>query len=159
QVSAAFGRLEKFKAGDKAVCLILVKNPSGFNEVLRLLRSDVHPKSLVLALNDKIADGRDVSWIWDVDMEGCWQGTGFVVAAGVRAHDMALRLKYAGLAEGDPPTPRLAVERDVFKAFRMALEATPPAGTLYVLPTYTAMLELREALAHAGHLKPYWRES
>ncbi|MFQ5880807.1 MAG: MurT ligase domain-containing protein, partial [Dehalococcoidia bacterium] len=80
QVSAAFGRLEKFKAGDKEVCLILVKNPSGFNEVLRLLLSDAHRKCFILALNDNIADGRDVSWIWDVDLEGCCEGVEFVIA-------------------------------------------------------------------------------
>lgn len=163
-ITSAFGRLERFKVGDKQVCLALVKNPSGFNETLRLLLTDGNPKGILLALNDNIQDGRDVSWIWDVELELCRQGAKFVMASGSRAQDMALRLKYAGLldsekdvAAGDEPPPGLTVEEDVIKAFWTGLEQTAPGDTLYVVPTYTAMWTLREELAREGYVEPFWR--
>lgn len=152
---AAFGRLERFRVGDKSVCIILVKNPSGLNQVLRLLSPPRRARGLVLALNDNIADGRDVSWIWDVDLEMCRGRLGFVVAAGERAYDMALRLKYAGVGEGEGASALLTVP-DIFPAFKEGLARTAPGETLYILPTYTALLELRQALSRAGMLEPYW---
>jgi len=163
---AAFGRLEQVAIGDKRAYLVLVKNPSGFNQALRLLLDeggDREPTGLLLALNDNGPDGRDVSWIWDVDFERCRDPrVGFVVAAGARAWDLALRLEYAGLpralaAEEDGGAPVVVVE-DVVSAFQTALARTPPGGTLYVLPTYTAMWTLREQLVAEGRLKPFWQD-
>jgi UDP-N-acetylmuramyl tripeptide synthase len=151
-----FGRLERFSLDGHDVVLALVKNPSGYNETLRLVTSDERPKGLMLAINDQIQDGRDVSWIWDVDFERCRDGVEFVVCAGRRAHDMSVRLKYAGLFER-PGGPELIIEQDVLRAFDRALARAPDGGPLFVLPTYTAMWTLRETLARAGHLEPFWR--
>ncbi|MBV9819069.1 MAG: DUF1727 domain-containing protein [Solirubrobacterales bacterium] len=164
--SGAFGRLERFRVGDTLVCLLLVKNPSGFNQALRLVldESQAEPVHLLLALNDNGPDGRDVSWIWDVDLELCAQdGVEFIMAAGERAHDLALRLKYAGMAVGDPgsgsPTDRtVVVEEDVVRAFWRAVERTPPGATLYVLPSYTAMWRLRENLAARRYVPRFYEQ-
>ena len=93
---AAFGRFERIVVGDKTVLVLLVKNPAGANEVVRTLVSGGPPRLAVLALNDEIADGRDVSWIWDVDWEPLLAGLDRVVVTGERAAEMALRCKYAG---------------------------------------------------------------
>ena len=163
--SGAFGRLERFTVHDKQACLLLVKNPSGFNQALRLLFGvgDGEPKGLLLALNDNGPDGRDVSWIWDVDLERCAEEPAFIVASGDRAWDLALRLKYAGvstsaLGKNGADDGRLMVEEDVVRAFWEAVALTPPRGTLYVLPTYTAMWTLREHLARAGYVERFWRD-
>jgi UDP-N-acetylmuramyl tripeptide synthase len=161
----AFGRLEWFDVLDKHACLLLVKNPSGFNQALRLLlgEHDGEPKRLLLALNDNGPDGRDVSWIWDVDLERCANGrAALIVAAGERAWDLALRLKYAGVGTNDAEgggvgAGALVVEEDVVQAFWRALTRTPTGGTLYVLPTYTAMWTLREHLVREGYLESFWR--
>ncbi|MDO8690460.1 MAG: MurT ligase domain-containing protein [Dehalococcoidia bacterium] len=149
--SPAFGRLERLVIDGRRVCLILVKNPTGFNQVLRALGQGPLPDTVMMALNDRIADGRDVSWIWDVDFDGL-EGVRLVVS-GLRAEDMALRLKYGGMA-----VSKDAVWRDLAGALDRALESTPEGGTLYVLPTYTAMLELQRLLARRGHLQDYWRQ-
>jgi UDP-N-acetylmuramyl tripeptide synthase len=155
--TSPFGRFERFSLDGRSACLALVKNPSGFNEQLRLAASDERPKGLMLALNDNGPDGRDVSWIWDVDLERLVAGVQFLVCSGRRAQDLAVRLKYAGLLEGDPP-PDLIVEPDVVQAFQKGMAKVDPGfGVLYVLPTYTAMWTLRESLARQGHLKTFWR--
>jgi lipid II isoglutaminyl synthase (glutamine-hydrolysing) len=151
-----FGRLERFTMDGRDVCLALVKNPSGYNETLRLLTSDERPKGLMLAINDQIQDGRDVSWIWDVDFERCRDGVRFIVCAGRRAHDMSVRLKYAGLFEG-AGGPELIIEQDVLKAFDVAMARSPGSDPLFVLPTYTAMWTLRETLAAKGHVERFWK--
>lgn len=151
-----FGRLERFTLDGRDVCLALVKNPSGYNETLRLLLSDPRPKGLMLAVNDQIQDGRDVSWLWDVDFERCRERVRFIVCAGRRAHDMSVRLKYAGLFE-QPGGPELIIEQDVLKAFDEGLSRSRDDDPLFVLPTYTAMWTLRETLARKGHLEPFWR--
>lgn len=145
--SAAFGRVETLSIGGKAVCLLLVKNPAGFNEVVRTLLIEPGAKSLMLALNDRIADGRDISWIWDVDLENLAGGVHAAVCSGTRAEEMAMRLKYAGI---EPE--RLKVRRELRQAFQAALAQTSAGETLYVLPTYTAMLALRRAIHQ--HFKP-----
>ncbi len=160
QVGAAFGRMERFEVNGKQVCIALVKNPTGYNETLRLLLSDREPKGLLLALNDAIQDGRDVSWTWDVEFELCRDRTRFIIVTGTRAQDMALRLKYAEILEsaaGDGLGPHLMVESDILKAFWEGLERTPSGGTLYVVPTYTAMWTLREELARKGYIDPFWQ--
>ncbi|MDP2726920.1 MAG: MurT ligase domain-containing protein, partial [Dehalococcoidia bacterium] len=147
----AFGRMERLDIEGRRVCLILVKNPTGFNQVLHTLAQGQQPHTLLMVLNDQIADGQDVSWIWDVDFDGL-EGVKLVVS-GLRAEDLALRLKYAGLA-----VPHELVQRDPAAALDRALEVTPVGSTLYVLPTYTAMLALQRHLAHRGHRRHYWEE-
>lgn len=140
--SAAFGRVEQLSIGGKRVLLMLVKNPAGFNEVIRTLTIEPGPKTLMLALNDRIADGRDISWIWDVDMEQLADSIGYAVCSGTRAWEMAMRLKYAGVADAC-----LVVETDLRQALLSALERTRDDEMLYVLPTYTAMLALRQEIS------------
>jgi UDP-N-acetylmuramyl tripeptide synthase len=96
---AAFGRFEKIPAGGKSVVLLLVKNPAGANEVIRTLETGV-PPVLVVALNDAIADGQDVSWIWDVDFEPLLPHIGVLIATGERAAELGLRMTY-----GSRPVP------------------------------------------------------
>lgn len=195
--SSAFGRMERLEVEGRRVVLALVKNPTGFNEVLRAMGLEA-ARYVLFCLNDNYADGRDVSWIWDADFEAlfadgggvhnagaesagaeteesgafkegrrpaasieaplpraneaaaCPTGTGrrfeFIGASGIRAFDMAVRLKYAGAAPGD-----ISVEPDVVAAFEKAVRAAPPGGVLWVLPTYTCMLELRRHLSRKGH--------
>ncbi|HZR97156.1 MAG TPA: MurT ligase domain-containing protein [Chloroflexota bacterium] len=152
-VSAAFGRLERIAVGDRAVSLALIKNPVGCTEVLRTLTSDPAPKTLLVAINDLFADGTDVSWLWDADFELLDGQVATAVCSGTRAADMALRLKYA-LVEPE----RLLVEPDVARALHEALARTPAGGTLYVLPTYTALLALREALQRQGVVAGFWED-
>lgn len=151
RMSAAFGRLERVAVGDRWVSLALIKNPVGCTEVLRTLVVDPAPKTLLVAINDLFADGTDVSWLWDADFELLAGHVAAAVCSGTRAADMALRLKYA-LVEPE----RLAVEPDVARALQQALARTPPGGTLHVLPTYTAMLALREALHRQGAVGAFW---
>lgn len=139
--SAAFGRVERILIDGKPVVLLLVKNPAGFNEVVRTLMIEPGPKSLLVALNDKIADGRDISWIWDVDLEVLAPEVGSAVCSGTRAEEIAMRLKYAGVAQ-----EKLVVASDLEQALREALGKTPQGDTLFVLPTYTAMLALRQTI-------------
>ena len=137
----------------REVQTILAKNPAGLNQVLRALVAEPEPKNLLFLLNDDIADGRDVSWIWDVDFEMLAGHTGLLLASGRRAADMALRLKYAGL-DPDP-----VLEGNVERALARALSLTPAGGTLYVVPTYTAMLQVRRILARWGHRPQFWEET
>ncbi len=153
EFDAAFGRLERVRAGDRNLLMVLAKNPAGFNEVIRTLSADPGRKDVLLALNDNIADGRDVSWIWDADFEMFAGRLRRVVCSGIRAWDMALRVKYSELGEES-----LDVEPDLERALDLALEKVPPGGTLYVVPTYTAMLDLRREMAGRGLVSPYWEE-
>ena len=148
---AAFGRFERIPAGDKNVLLLLIKNPAGANEVVRTLVSGRAPKLAVVALNDNIADGRDVSWIWDVDFEPLGEAIERLVVTGGRAQELALRFKYGGV-----PPERIAVIPDLERALDRGLELTPSGGELVVLPTYTAMLALRRIAAERGLVRPYW---
>ncbi|MGH3023815.1 MAG: MurT ligase domain-containing protein [Gaiellaceae bacterium] len=148
---AAFGRFERIPAGECAVLLLLVKNPAGANEVVRTLVAGGPPVLAVIALNDDIADGRDVSWIWDVDFEPLLEGLERVVATGSRAQELALRCKYGGL---DPEA--IEVVPDLEEALDRGLALTPAGGELVVLPTYTAMLALRRIVAGRGLVRNYW---
>ncbi len=150
--TAAFGRQESLTVSGRQVQVILAKNPAGLNQVLRTITGDGHPLDLALFLNDNIADGRDVSWIWDVDFELLKGATRSLVVSGTRAWDMALRLKYAGV-DSFPD-----VEADAATALRQALQKTTEGGTLYVIPTYTAMLQVRELLARWGGRGAFWQE-
>ena len=148
--SAAFGRQERFIVDGRVVQVLLGKNPTGLNQVLRTIAARDGRKRVLFFLNDGIADGRDISWIWDADYETLQPQTDWTLAAGTRAEDLALRLKYAGFGD-DIPT-----EHDTATALQCALDATPSGETLYVIPTYTAMLEARELLAKRAGATKFW---
>jgi lipid II isoglutaminyl synthase (glutamine-hydrolysing) len=149
--SAAFGRFERVAVGEQQLLLLLIKNPAGANEAVRTLVDGGAPRVLVVALNDEIADGRDVSWIWDVDFEPFLPGLETLVASGSRAAELALRFRYGGLDDA-----AIEIEPDLGNALDRGLELTPDDGELVVLPTYTAMLGLQRLLAARGLVKPYW---
>jgi len=146
--AAVFGRAETIAIDGRDVFLLLVKNPTGANEVLRTLALEDGRLDLWIALNDKIADGRDISWVWDADFEVLSERLSRVTCSGTRAEEMALRLKYAGV---DAP---IAVERDLGRSLDAAV-AAGDGGPLFALPTYTALLELRDLLAERG-VAPRW---
>jgi UDP-N-acetylmuramyl tripeptide synthase len=149
--AGAFGRVETIPVDGRLLSILLIKNPAGANEVLRTLTLEDGRLDLWLALNDGIADGRDVSWIWDADFEVLAGRVRRATCSGTRAEEMALRLKYAGLDEAD-----IAVERDVGISLDQAVRGG--AGErLFALPTYTALLELRDLLARRG-LAKRWSE-
>jgi lipid II isoglutaminyl synthase (glutamine-hydrolysing) len=146
----AFGRVETIPVDGRRLSILLVKNPAGANEVLRTLTLEQEQLDLWFALNDRIADGRDVSWIWDADFEVLAGRVRRATCSGTRAEEMALRLKYAGI------DAELAVERDIARSLDAAVAST--AGErLFALPTYTALLELRDLLARRG-LARRWSE-
>jgi UDP-N-acetylmuramyl tripeptide synthase len=137
-----FGRSEDFLVDGKPVRLVLAKNPAGASAVVRELANDANVGAVVVAVSDQIADGRDISWIWDVDHERL-AATGLpLVPAGRRAADVAVRLKYAGAA----PSP---AETDPLSAIRTALAHCPAGKTTVVLATYTAMLDVRRAVSRS----------
>jgi UDP-N-acetylmuramyl tripeptide synthase len=140
----AFGRVERIPVNGREVLILLVKNPAGANEVLRTLTLEEGKLDLWLALNDHIADGRDVSWIWDADFELLAGRVGTLTCSGTRAEEMALRFKYADI-DAQP-----AIDRDLASSLDAAVERGDRSRPLYALPTYTALLELRDALAARG---------
>ncbi len=148
---AAFGRFERIDVDGRRVLMLLIKNPAGANEAIRTLDSGGVADTLVIALNDAIADGRDVSWIWDVDFEPLLEQTERIVASGDRAAELALRFTYAGF-----PRERLEVLPELGAALDRGLELVGDGGELAVLPTYTAMLRLRSILTSRGHVRAYW---
>ncbi len=155
--TAAFGRVERVRIpgpdGDRTLFMALVKNPVGFGEVLRTLFAGEARRTALIAINDRLADGTDVSWLWDVDFEVLVDRLDACVVTGTRAEDMAVRLKYAGI-----PPELVWIEPDLERALDAGLALVPPGGTLYALPTYTAMLELRALLARRGHVGRFWED-
>jgi lipid II isoglutaminyl synthase (glutamine-hydrolysing) len=152
--SAAFGRFERIAVGERRLLMLLIKNPAGANEAVRTITDGGGPRLAVVALNDGIADGRDVSWIWDVDFEPLLDGLQTLVATGERAAELALRFKYGGL---DPAA--ILVEPSLERALDRGLELTPSGSELVVLPTYTAMLALRKIVSERGFVRPYWERA
>jgi UDP-N-acetylmuramyl tripeptide synthase len=161
---AAFGRAESVTvslngtgaagpgAGSRELRILLVKNPAGANEVLRTLALEPGEHDLLIVLNDKIADGRDVSWIWDADFELLAGRIRRVTCSGTRAAELALRLKYAGVDGG-----RIHVREGIEPALREAsADRQADDAPLYALPTYTAMLALRELLVARGEASSAW---
>jgi lipid II isoglutaminyl synthase (glutamine-hydrolysing) len=152
QMRGAFGRVETVEVGDKPVSILLIKNPAGTNEVLRTLQLEAAGGELDLwiALNDRIADGRDVSWIWDADFELLAGAVRRVTCAGTRAAEMALRLKYAGW-----PRESIMVETSIETSLDRAVSEAH--GQLFALPTYTSLLELHKLLSGRGLTEDFWR--
>ncbi|MBP1466905.1 DUF1727 domain-containing protein [Candidatus Chloroploca sp. M-50] len=158
--SAAFGRIERVTAGEGGAPMLiaLIKNPVGATETVRMIvQTSAVPAHqprglhLLIAINDRFADGTDVSWLWDAEFEALAGQVASVVVSGTRAEDMAVRLKYAGV---DPAMMRIVPE--VHPALDTALALLPAGATLAILPTYTAMLALRQDLARRGWVKPFW---
>ncbi len=149
-VSPAFGRAERVTIGDRELSILLIKNPAGANEILRTLALEAGELDVLGILNDHTADGRDVSWIWDADFELLRTRARRITCAGTRAAELALRCKYAGV-----PADRLQVTPSLSDALDQALAASVD-GRLFALPTYTALLELREQLTRRGHVASFW---
>ncbi|MGH2458693.1 MAG: MurT ligase domain-containing protein [Chloroflexota bacterium] len=149
--SAAFGRLERIRVGNRTLFFALVKNPVGFTEVVRTVLSQPGDQHLAIAINDNLADGTDVSWLWDADVEALASRCQRVTVSGTRGGDMAVRLKYAGL-----PAERIFQAASLEQALDDGLAAVPEGGTLYVLPTYTAMLGWRKLVSRRGYADRFW---
>ena len=149
--AAAFGRAETVTLGERTILIMLVKNPAGANEILRTLVLEDEQLDVLAVLNDNTADGRDVSWIWDADFELLGPRLRSITCAGTRAAELAVRLKYAGV-----PAAAISVIPAVARALDHALTQSRGAR-LFALPTYTAMLALREELVRRGASTPYWQ--
>ena len=146
-----FGRMEQFDLGQGGTRMMLVKNPAGCNQVIEFLGDIREPFNLVICLNDRGADGTDISWIWDADFEGLAKlgaRIGEVVVSGDRAQDMRVRIKYAGIAD-----EHIRVERDYERLVDWIERQEKP---VYLMPTYTAMLELRQTIIHRCGGTDFW---
>ena len=141
--AGAFGRVETIPVDGRELSILLIKNPAGANEVLRTITLEDGALDLWIALNDRIADGRDVSWVWDADFELLRGRVRRVTCSGTRAEELAVRLKYAGLGA------QIEVDRELERSLDSALAATP-GRRLFALPTYPALLELRDLLSRRG---------
>ncbi len=150
EVAPAFGRAETVELSGRPTSILLIKNPAGANEVLRTLALEGTELDLFGVLNDRTADGRDVSWVWDADWELVAPHVRRLTCSGTRAAELALRLKYAGVEPS-----RLEVVDDLGRGLDAALAAGD--GPLYALPTYTALLELKDLLTRRGLAAEYWR--
>jgi UDP-N-acetylmuramyl tripeptide synthase len=156
EFKSAFGRIERVEVAGRTITLALVKNPVGFNEVLRMLTmaTDGLNVPTMITINDRHADGRDVSWLWDVDFELLADGDAALTTSGIRGADMANRLKYAGV-----PEDRIrALEPNPGAAIDLFVAGIPEGGRGYILATYTAMLDLRANLAERGAVERFWEQ-
>lgn len=146
-----FGRMEKFEINGTALRIILIKNPAGCNQVLNFLTNCSKPVVFVACLNDRAADGKDISWIWDVDLEkllDMGDRLKAVYVSGNRAEELAIRFKYAGI-----PLEKLQMEKDYRKLME---QVTGQPDPVYVMPTYTAMLELRDWISRTYGFGQFW---
>ncbi len=147
----AFGRAERVSLDGREAILLLAKNPVGFDQVLTAVLGAESDPCLFIAINDGIADGTDVSWIWDTAIERLAGGTMPIAVAGSRRDDMILRLKYGGVAPD-----RLHRAEAGIAGLRAAFDMLPPDRRLHCLLTYTALLDLRRDLSGARHTRPFW---
>ncbi|MFY9487505.1 MAG: DUF1727 domain-containing protein, partial [Solirubrobacterales bacterium] len=149
---AVFGRVETVEISGHSVAILLIKNPTGANEVIRTIAAEHSPFDLWIALNDRIADGHDISWVWDADFERLAGKLRSVTCSGTRAEEMALRLAYAGIERS-----RILVDNHIERSFDAAVgRAVSTAMPIYALPTYSSLLELRTAIARRGDAPTYW---
>jgi lipid II isoglutaminyl synthase (glutamine-hydrolysing) len=151
--AAAFGRLERISIEGRQLFLALVKNPVGFTEVLRTINPESAGANLAIFINDHFADGTDVSWLWDVDFELLRDKINFAICSGTRAEDMAVRLKYADIS-----TRKIVVISEPRRALDEALARSDPNDTVFALPTYTAMLEVRDVLRRTGYVRHFYED-
>ena len=143
--------MEQFEIEGRKLRMILIKNPAGCNQVLNFLCNTQTPVLFAICLNDRDQDGTDVSWIWDVDFEQLLQlgdRLTMICVSGIRADDMALRLKYAGI-----PQNKLMVCRDNKSLIDACIGQDAPA---FIMPTYTALLNLRGYLSKTYGFKQFW---
>ncbi|GAC1372397.1 MAG: hypothetical protein NVSMB39_6620 [Candidatus Saccharimonadales bacterium] len=136
--TAAFGRVEQIEVRGRTLCLLLIKNPAGFTQVLQTFLLGREAVRAMFVINDLAADGRDVSWLWDVPLEALGGQKHIILTSGMRGADMSLRLYYAGVEAAEAASVKAGIEA--------LIEATPEGETAYILPTYTAMLEVRKLL-------------
>lgn len=149
-----FGRMESLSVNGRELKMILVKNPTGFNQVLKYLLTQKDKCVIGFAINDKLADGTDISWLWDVDFEILSFMQSKVrrfFVSGTRAEDMAVRLKYAGI-----PSDSIFIKHGDTELLDSMIEASDENETIYLLPTYTAMLDIRKNLKKRFNLKEFW---
>jgi len=152
---SGFGRMETIEAEGKTIKLILVKNPTGFNQVLNFLATEEKNMSIAFVINDNLADGTDISWLWDVDFEMLTElkdRVNVFYTSGVRGEDMSVRLKYAGI-----PTDKVNLCHDYNELLSQGLASIEDGCNLYILPTYTSMLDIRGILANKYGLKEFWK--
>jgi len=152
---SGFGRMETIHAEGKNIKLILVKNPTGFNQVINFLATEERNMSIAFLINDNLADGTDISWLWDVDFEMFEEMKDKVntfYTSGIRGEDMSVRLKYAGV-----PTDKIKLCHDYNELLTKGLASVDEGANLYILPTYTAMLDIRGILANKYGLKEFWK--
>lgn len=149
RVQAAFGRVEVLSVGTKQLYLLLVKNPTGFNQIIHTFLLKNKQQNILFIINDNFADGRDISWLWDVAFEELTAQSHVIDVAGLRADDMALRLKYADM-------PVRHNHHQLSKALNQFIDQLPENGTGYIVPTYTAMLESRKKLGRRVKLSGVW---
>ncbi|NSW90338.1 MAG: DUF1727 domain-containing protein [Firmicutes bacterium] len=149
-----FGRMEAIITEGKSIKVILVKNPTGFNQVLDYILTEDKKMQIAFLINDRAADGRDISWLWDVDFEKLEKIYDKIITAyvsGIRGPDMAVRLKYAGF---NPE--KIKIMNNYSQLIDNGLAGTPEGSTFYILPTYTAMLDIRDMLKKNFKLKEFW---
>ena len=149
--ACGFGRMEKFEIDNVPLRMILIKNPAGCNQVLNFLTEMTEPFTFAVCLSDRTQDGRDISWIWDVDIERLVQMGDLldhVLLSGNRADEMAIRFQYAGL-----PMEKLEVVRDYLDLTKACVARKKPC---YIMPTYTAMLSLRSTISKHFGFKAFW---
>lgn len=142
---AAFGRVERLDYRGRTICILLIKNPAGFAQVVQTFIQDRKDLAVLFAINDLHADGRDVSWLWDVPLEGLVGQKMTLGVTGLRRLDMALRAKYAGL--------EAHIEPDLKTAIDWLVESRPVGSEVLVLPTYTAMNDIRSVLARVTQVE------
>lgn len=144
-----FGRFQKIKIDKKELIIFLIKNPAGANEVIRTI-AELPNLNILAVLNDKIADGKDVSWIWDTNWELLSSKVKNLFVSGIRAYDLALRLKYAGFK-----LDKKNIHEDISYSISNSIKKLGNKDILLILPTYTALLEVQQSLAKRGGTKWY----
>jgi len=147
-----FGRFEKVQVNDQEIYLMLSKNPTGFNELIKTLMVEGGGLNLVFILNDNYADGRDISWIWDIDLEKLRERINWLAVSGTRGEEMLLRVKYA-----EYPMERVGLEKN-YRQLIADITAMPSSQRVFVLSTYTGMLELRAELQKKGLVEGFWND-
>jgi len=144
--------MEHFKAGDNTVNLILVKNQAGFSQTMNFLKNIDDDFTLILSLNDNAADGRGISWIWDVDFAGIFEKVNVkeIYVTGKRCYDMAVRVKYEGVGNREI---KIIENEDYNKLVDIA---TSQGRDVYIVPTYTSMMAMRPVIAKRLGGKDFW---
>lgn len=150
--NGAFGRMEQFISGENKINVILVKNPAGFSQTMSFLKSIDDDFTMILSLNDNAADGRDISWIWDVDFNGIFERPNVkdIYVTGKRCYDMAIRVKYEGVGDREIKV----IENEDYN--KLVDIATSQGRDVYIVPTYTSMMAMRPTIAKRLGGKEFW---